>query len=210
VSTSEASPGLFAVILAAGASRRMGQPKAGLDWRGRSFLSHCVALARTVLSPPQTLFVIEGAFELDPILASVPPGDLPVTKLTHPGWRDGPLSSLQQALHDERAQARPCLVLTVDRPHIHPATLRHLVEAHAKEPEALWQPSYRGGHGHPIIWPSDLCLELRALPPQSSPRTVIARPEVARRRRFVAVDDAAVCDNIDDPGALSRLRRLTS
>lgn len=212
----KASSGLGAVVLAAGESSRMGSSKAALEWQERSFLGHCLALAASVLSPRSPLFVIEGAHPLDDLLHSVnqavDQSDSPASptkKLVHTGWRDGPLSSLQCALREPELRGLACLVLTVDRPHLAYSTLRALVEAHAAQPESIWQPSYRGAHGHPIIWPADLVMELAALQPSSSPRELLGQQKIAGRRAFVKVDDPAVCDNIDDPIALETLRRLT-
>ena len=208
----KAPSGFGAVVLAAGESSRMGRPKAALQWQERSFLGHCLALAASVLSARSPLFVIEGAHPLDDLLDDFDDGDPSASspkKLLHTGWRDGPLSSLQCALRQPELRGLACLVLTVDRPHVAQSTLRALVEAHVAKPQRIWQPSYEGSHGHPIIWPADLVVELAALAPTSSPRELLRHEKIAGRRAFLKVEDPAVCDNIDDPIALESLRRLT-
>lgn len=184
----------------------MGQSKAALELDGRSFLARCVSLARAALGQRAEVFVVEGAH---PLQALIDTRARP-TVVRNSTWEDGPLSSLQCALAHPRAGARSCLVLSVDRPHISQQTLTALVEAHRLEPTRIWQPSFGGRRGHPIIWPADLVDELRRLPRNSSPRELMGRDEVSARRAFVEVDDPAILDNIDDPRAYARLRGLTS
>ncbi len=199
-------PPLIAVVLAAGASTRMGESKAALLWRGQSFVSHCVGLGRAAIGSKQAVFVVEGA---RPLGAALPAGG-GFTLLRNEGWKRGPLSSLQCALAHPNAKGCSALVLSVDRPHLAQATVRRLCElAYTSDPTRIWQPARQGKRGHPILWPADLCEALLALDPESSPRELLARPEVATRRASYPVADPAIFDNIDDPQGYSRLRGLT-
>jgi CTP:molybdopterin cytidylyltransferase MocA len=100
------------------------------------------------------------------------------------------------------------VVLSVDRPHVRPATVAELVDAHRRDPSAIWQPKYRARLGHPILYPADLFDEILALDPSSTMRSLLARPDVRGRRCAVEVDDPAVLDNIDTPQDWERLRGL--
>lgn len=187
-----------AVVLAAGASTRMGEPKALLRWRGRAFLTHVVEGARAAGCSP--VVVVEGAVELPADVV----GD--ATRVENEAWREGQLSSLQRGIraaqnHDPSA----VLVLTVDRPHIQVSTLVALVAAHREEPRTIWQPAFEGRRGHPILYPSDLVPALLDLGRGDSPRVLLGRPEVAARRKTVDVDDRAVLENLDRPEDLERL-----
>ncbi len=193
-------PRLAAVVLAAGASTRMGRPKALLEWRGRPFVAHAVAQAGHAGAAP--VVVVWGAVPLPDGVLDGAIGAL------NPDWAAGPLGSLTRglaALDDHGADGAGVLVLTVDRPHVAPATLEALARAHADEPGAVWQPGHRQRRGHPILYPADLVPALRALRSPATPRTFLARPEVAARRRLLPVDDPAVLDNLDRPEDLERL-----
>ena len=209
------TPALVAVVLAAGAATRMGESKAALVWAGASFLQHCVRGAAAVVLKDEAIFVVEGAHPLNELIwtpGSVPDDSPAISQLhhlVHPGWRDGPLSSLQCALQHPRARGKSCLVLTVDRPHVSRRTLHALVQATRRSPDRILQPRYQGRNGHPIIWPADLCARLLQLAPTSTPRELLVERKVSTRRAFVEVDDRAVIDNIDDPEALAALRALT-
>jgi molybdenum cofactor cytidylyltransferase len=193
-----ARPAPVAVILAAGASTRMGQPKALLPWRGQTFLAHAIALVHRVGA--ERVVVVQGAVELP---ASAWRG---AELVHHAGWARGPSTSLRAGLAVlvDDAQA-PVVVHGVDRPHVLPSTADALAAALATDPRAVWQPRHAGRHGHPVVWPADLVARLRVLPDDGSPRNVLHAPDVLARRRCVDVDDAAVLDNLDEPHDLDRL-----
>ncbi len=188
---------LAAVVLAAGASQRMGQAKALLIHRGRSFVGCAVDVA--VAGGCDPVFVVEGAHALP--AASLAPAQV----LAHPGWAAGQLSSLQRGLICVPTSAIGVLVLTVDRPHVQVATVRALVAAFQTDPDGLWQPVFQGRRGHPVIYPAALLPAVLALPAAASVRPVWA--EHAARRRLLTVDDPAVVDNLDTPADLHRLER---
>lgn len=185
-------------MLAAGASTRMGRPKALLKWRGRTFVAHALALAQRAGASP--IAVVQGATPL-PDAAIV--GS---QRVDNPRWQDGPLSSLQAGLARVLAdEVDGVLVLTVDRPHVKVETIDALVAAWRDAPRRVWQPSFEGAHGHPIVWPVDLARRLAELSPPSTARDVARAPDVSARRAFLAVDDPAVAENLDRPEDLKRL-----
>jgi molybdenum cofactor cytidylyltransferase len=190
---------LAAVVLAAGASTRMGRPKPLLRWRGRPFVWHVLEQARAAGAEP--VIVVEGAVEL-------PREELgSAVVVRNEAWADGPLGSLQaglRAVMDAGVNA-PVLVLTVDRPHVRADTLRALANAVDADPTAIWQPRLGDRRGHPIVYPSELVPILVALRQPATPRDLLTRPDVASRRRQIEVDDDAVLDNLDRPEDLDRL-----
>lgn len=187
-----------AVVLAAGASTRMGRPKQLLRHHGRSFVGCVVDLARAAGCAP--IIVVTGAIDLGGEALA------PAVLVPNPDWPMGQLCSLQRGLAaalERRADAPALLVLTVDRPHLRPGTVSALVEAWRRDPAGLWQPEHGGRRGHPVIYPAALLPALAALPPTASPRPLVAAH--AALRRTLAVDDPAVLDNLDHPEDLARL-----
>jgi CTP:molybdopterin cytidylyltransferase MocA len=176
----------------------MGAPKALLVWRGQPFVVHSIALARVVQAAP--IVVVEGAHAVpDELLAGA-------VRVKNEAWSLGPLGSLQAGLRvATKDDPQAVLVLSVDRPHVEPATVAALVAAWRKEPSAVWQPSRDGKHGHPIVWPLDLAHRVLALTIDANARDVLAAHDVAPRRRFLEVADNAVLDNIDAPEDLELL-----
>lgn len=183
-----------AVVLAAGASTRMGRPKALIEWRGRPFFVHCVERAEAVGCCP--VVIVWGAAPLPAFPGAV----------ENRGWRDGPLSSLQVGLRAVLpADPSGVLVLTVDRPHVSEDTLRRLLEAHTRDPDVVVQPKLGETTGHPVLHPRAVVNALLRLPPTDTVRTVLGRPAVRGTRVRVDVDDPAVLENLDTPEALQRL-----
>jgi len=189
------------LVLGAGASQRMGTPKAGLRWRGRTFVDLAVrALADGGATP---VVVVTGA--LDPeAMAEHLRAD--ATVVHNARWRDGPTGSLQVGLR--RAQAHEgcaAVVLhTLDRPRVRGATVRTLLDAWRSTPGVVWQPRHDGHPGHPVLWPAEAFAHLLALGPDQTRRDVLEGP-FADRHHLVDVDDPGVVDNVDDPNALAGL-----
>lgn len=182
-----------AIVLAAGASVRMGSPKPLVQWRGRAFVRHVIDALQGAGCDP--IVVVEGAHALpDDAIA-------PARRVVHPGWAHGPLSSLQAGLRvlDDGA----VLLATVDRPHVAATTIAALLAAHADDRDAVVQPLFAGRRGHPLVLPASLRAPVLAAAPNDNLRAVLEAAHA--RRREVAVDDPAVLDNIDSPADLARL-----
>jgi CTP:molybdopterin cytidylyltransferase MocA len=191
-----------ALILAGGASLRMGRPKALLELDGQTFVARGVDTVRAAGCAP--VIVIDGAHWLDPEL----PG-LAGVVLTHNNrWELGPLSSLQVGLA-RALELEPTLagVLThpVERTRVRVVTIAKLLAAFAEQPGMLWQPSVAGQSGHPMLWPRALFDALLALDPARESARTLVRGAAASLRRKLEVEDRGVLDNIDTPTDLARL-----
>ena len=185
-----------AVILAAGASVRMGAAKPLVQWRGRSFIAHVVE--RAVESGCAPIVVVTGAHPID--AREVASG----VTVENPRWAEGPTTSLQVGV-SAVAEVDAVIVATVDRPHVAAATWRALLEAHASAPDCVWQPQHAEKRGHPVLLPAWMLARVAAMAPHETLRDVLRSAEVAPSRRVIEVDDAAVIDNIDTPSDVARL-----
>lgn len=184
-----------AVILAAGASSRMGQPKALIPWRGAPFVAHCITQAQR--AGCNNVVVVAGAVAL--------PADTTIGArvVDNPAWAEGQMSSVQTGLRAVPSGA--VLLLTVDRPHVQPETVTALVAAWRAEPTLVWQPIFNARRGHPLVYPADVVAAVVDAPPGQTQRDVLARPDIAPRRRTLPCEDAATVDNLDRPEDLARL-----
>lgn len=138
-------PPTVGLVLAAGASSRMGRPKALLRLGGRTFVEHiCLALRRAGCAE---VVVVVGA-HADRIGPAVP-GFARV--VVNSGWSAGMRSSLRVGL---RALPPQRVVLThVDRPWVADETLSALVASPAR---GVVVPHVGGRPGHPVRLPPDL------------------------------------------------------
>jgi molybdenum cofactor cytidylyltransferase len=192
-----------ALILAGGASVRMGRAKALLEWNGRTFVAGGVELVRAAGCAP--VIVVDGAYRLSPELAG-----LEAVELAHnEAWQLGPLSSMQvglrRALALEPALAG-LLVHHVERPRVRVETIAKLIAAFDEQPDMLWQPTVGERSGHPMLWPRALFEPLLALDPARESARTLVRGAAAGLRRKLEVSDLGTLDNIDTPAELARLR----
>jgi len=147
------------LLLAAGASTRMGQPKQLLPYHGRTLLRHAAETA--VASGCAPLVLVTGALH-DELLPEI--AGLPIRAVHNPAWDTGMASSLQAGLA-ALAGTNPAavLVLLTDQPHVTPALLRQLValQQHTKAPAVA--AAYAGTLGVPAVFSRALFSDLRQL-----------------------------------------------
>ena len=196
------------VIPCAGASRRMGRPKALLDAGGRSFLERIVSAH------------LDGG--CDRVLVVIGPDGTPGVAtvmragaecVRNPDPSVGPISSMRAALEalgaspDSAPSSGVAAVLwhPVDHPLVSAEAVEALIRAARDvfDPDddrapALAVPRYRGGSGHPVLIGSALFGELFAPTLEDGVRTVTRRHQ--ERRTYCDVECAGVTQDIDTPG----------
>ncbi|MFC7666147.1 NTP transferase domain-containing protein [Hymenobacter humi] len=118
--TGSAQPGTVALLLlAAGASTRMGQPKQLLPYRGRTLLRHAAETA--VATGCRPVVLVTGAVH-DALAAEI--ADLPIQVIHNPEWKTGMASSIRAGVI-AAAQFQPTayLIMLSDQPLVTPELL---------------------------------------------------------------------------------------
>lgn len=189
---------LAAVILAAGASERMGFPKALLDYHGKTFLERWLELTRHPRIGLQR--VVLGAHATE-IRHRVP---LPAEQvILNRRWRQGQLASIRAALVHLRAyETEGMLLAPVDHPAVKPATIAALLAAFDRHPQAIVIPVWKGRRGHPVIFSCRFYSDLYAAPDEIGARAVVRH--YAQEVVEIATADQGVVLNIDDPETYMR------
>ena len=183
------------IVLAAGASRRMGRFKLLLPWRGGPVLDHVLRAVRASALDPRILVLgheaaaIRGALDL---------ADFAV--LENPEYPAGQSTSMRVGL---LAAPIPCtgyLFLLGDQPEITPAFIDDLIARHARAPEKILVPTVGGRRSSPVLFPGALREELLAVTGDQGGRPLLAaHPE---RIWPVAVEDPTVLRDLDEPADL--------
>lgn len=192
---------LGGIVLAAGAGRRMGRPKALVEWGGESFLGR---IARVLAGAPDVanVCVVVGA-AADEVRKTVPlPAGVEVVE--NPGWdAGGMISSIQVGLAALRGggHAGDGVVLwPVDHPAVRPETVAHLVASFRSLRPAVAIPAHEGRHGHPVIFGPKTYGELEAAGAGG------ARGVGEKHSRLVVpVDDPGIRLGVDRPADLEAL-----
>lgn len=200
-----------AVLLAAGASSRMGRPKLDLAFGGETILSRSL---RNLL-----------AAELDRVLVVVASGGEARSELVEPcephnyedrvevvvnpsSSNDGLASSLRCGLELLPEQTRIVLVALADKPLVKPETIRTLLATFDAAGARIAHPVYRGEQGHPVLFVAELVEELLTLAGDRGGKSLLARhrEEVLE----IEVEDPGVCVDIDTPEDYEKARRAIS
>jgi len=178
------------IILAAGASSRMGTPKALLDYRGETFLNRLIRVLGTVCDP----VIVALGYHAEEIRAGAHGR---ARFAVNPDPSRGQLSSLQAALAEVPADAEGFLFLPVDCPAAEPETVRQIVDAFQSTNSLLVIPQHEGRRGHPVCAHRELIAEFLALPPTAQAKEVVRRHPA----HYVDTQDPGVLSDIDDPNA---------
>ena len=187
------------LILAAGASSRMGMPKALLDYRGETFVAR---LARVLGTQCRPVTVVLG-YHADVIRPQIPKG---VQIVVNPDPSRGQLSSLQTALNELPPEADGFAFIPVDCPAVEGDTVEKLARAFERRAaSALFViPRQSGRRGHPVFAARPIADELLNLAPTAEARDVVHAH--VDRTEYVDVDDPGIFADIDDLEAYRRLK----
>ena len=128
------------LLLAAGAGRRFGEPKALVRFRGRPLVEHGVALLADGGCAP--VYVVSGAAPL--------PGS-GTTVVANPAWRSGMGSSLRAGLGALPAEADAVVVALVDQPLVGAEAVRRLLAAH-RGGARIAIAGYAGAPRNPVLF----------------------------------------------------------
>ena len=157
---------IYALILAAGQSRRMGRPKQMLPFGDATMIE---AVVGAVLESSVDGLVVVGTPRLKEFLA----GALP--ERCHFAVNDEPrsemLTSAKIGLRRLKAEFDPAaddgvLVLLGDQPQVTGGLITTLAEAFRlpRRPPGILIATYRGRHGHPVVFRIDLFSEIADWP----------------------------------------------
>jgi len=162
------------ILLAAGASRRLGQPKQLLAIAGQSLLRRSAEVALGI-GPGAAVVVLGSHHDLiAPELAG-----LPLQTVVNPEWATGMASSLQVGLAAVLAQqpsTEAVLVLLCDQPFLSTEVLRNLVATFGQTGSPIVASRYANGVlGVPILFSQQLFPELRLLTGDAGARKLLAQ-----------------------------------
>ena len=188
------------IILAAGASTRLGQPKQLLKWRGRTLLRHSIETALASIGRPVVVVLGANADQMIPETAG-----LTVSTVMNVQWQEGMASSIRAGLDAvNQAQAAPesVILMLCDQPFVTSAFLDRLADQHQTGGHKIVAAEYGGTGGVPALFDRMLFPELAGLNGSQGAKPIIVK--YAKSSRWIPFPEAAIdIDSADDVQRLS-------
>jgi molybdenum cofactor cytidylyltransferase len=203
MSESPSETSCAAIVLAAGASTRLGQPKQLLQMNGESLLHRTIRLAEKAGCAP--IFVVLG-FEAERMRREA--ADLDVRVVSNPKWQSGLGSSLRsgmEALMKESQLPQKVALLLSDQPMLSSEILFNLVKNSAEIGSLIVASSYTGRLGVPAVFRKELYPDLQKVEGDKGAREVIQR----YRDQTASIDFPEGAIDIDTVQDLELLRTIS-
>jgi len=138
---------ISAIILAAGESKRMGQPKQLLPFRGSTLLGQI--MENLLQSQAAETIVVLGS-QAEKIIPQI--AREPVRIVVNPDFEQGMSSSIKCGLSHISEAADGVMIVLGDQPLIEKETIDLLIERHRQSERGIILPVYNGRRGHPVIF----------------------------------------------------------
>ena len=137
---------IWAVILAAGESKRMGLPKMLLTFSGRTMIEKVITNVSE--SKIDKIIVVLGAYR-EALVELI--SKLPVKYCYNDNYKKGMLSSVQCGFRNLSSVCRAVLVFQGDQPLITSNAINEVIEAYLSSGKGIVIPVYKGRRGHPLL-----------------------------------------------------------
>jgi molybdenum cofactor cytidylyltransferase len=186
------NPHIGAIVLAAGMSRRMGQPKLLLPWGTHTILAHILTTLTDAGVTP--ILVVLGGFgeKIREITQ-----DFSVTLVENPDYAGSEMiSSLKIGLTSAKElKLSSVFIVLGDQPMLSLKTLHDLQEEYLSTGQPIIIPSYHMKRGHPWIICKELWDEVIHLPDSQTLREFLNQHQADIQ--YLNVDDPDILKDID-------------
>ncbi len=181
------------VILAGGASRRMGKLKPLLKLEGKNF-TH-ILKKKIKQSGVGDVYLVLGS-RAEYIKKNLNTDGLNI--IINNSWPEGQLSSLKTALKKIKDKYRALVMFLIDHPQVKQTTVKALIKAFKKKSDRdIYIPSYKRRSGHPVIFNRTVFKALLNAPLDEGARAVTKNPDF--KKEWVNVNDPYIRQDIDTP-----------
>lgn len=192
------------IVLAAGASSRMGTPKQLLPYQGQTLIEHILNM--TVASIGQPVIVVLGANadQIKPKLIG-----MEIRMVDNPNWRSGMSTSIRVGLEALKAEApnlTGVLFTVCDQPLISTSFINRLVHHFQSSDHLIVASEYAGVLGVPALFDRTLIPELLTLKQDVGAKSLIQR----YRQETLGVPNPQGQWDIDTPTDYKQLLAIAS
>lgn len=190
---------IAAVVLAAGGSSRLGQPKQLLDLGGIPLLEHVLRTVR--LTGVDDRFVVLG-HAANEIRIRIPLNCF--QEINNPDFIDGQSTSVVSAVTSIPDDVAAIIFVLGDQPLQTPEVIDRLVASYRAEPASIIQPEFCDGPGNPVLIDRSLFPELAKLTGDTGARPIIRDRKDEIRR--IDCSEWSRPDDVDTPADFERVQ----
>lgn len=135
------------IILAAGASTRLGRPKQLLEYNNSTLVRH--AIDEAVKSNIGEVIIVlgAGAESISPAIESSK-----VTVVNNNEWQEGIASSIRHGINSVNADVEGVLLMVCDQPYVDASVLQSIITAHERTGKPIVACQYRDTAGTPVFF----------------------------------------------------------
>lgn len=186
---------IVGILLAAGLSTRMGEPKQLLPFKGSTIIETVVN--NMLQAKFQEVIVVIGhcADKIQPLL-----NQLPVKIVVNPNYHEGMLTSAQEGIrsikHNNTCNQSSFSIMLVDQPQITSKLIDIVIDAYGHTDKGIVLPSYNYRRGHPVIFHHKYADDILALDTDSGGVRSLFN-KYSQDIHYVDVDTDAVLRDID-------------
>jgi molybdenum cofactor cytidylyltransferase len=200
-STQNPNAQVGAVILAAGTSTRMGQPKQLLPLDGTTVLARAIENVRSAGLVEMVLVLGASA---EAIRRQLPQSLLEGLKVVvNQGYAKGMASSLREGLSALDPQSAAALIILGDQPLVRPQTLHQIMAGYHRSRAQIVIPSHQGERGNPVLLSRSVFPEVMALEGDTGCRAIFTNHLDTIFK--VEVEDPGILLDIDNQDDYDRL-----
>jgi len=185
-----------AIILAAGESRRMGQPKQLLPFGNKTMLECVIDAFR---SPRVDETVVVLGHKAEEIAAAIPSqAGTPVAPriVKNPRYQQGMFTSVQTGLRGLPKHAALVLIALCDQPRLQRETVEQLIDQFEAGHHKILVPVFGGHQGHPLLLRAEYAKEILGMDESLTLKHFLAA-HAADIDRLSTTDEGVLID-IDD------------
>ena len=201
----EKSPDLFAVhervaaiVMAAGDSKRLGEPKQLLEWKGKPFVR---TVAETALAAKLDPVIVVTGSNADKVGGAL--DRLNVQIVNNPIWPNGQSTSVKAGLAALPKSIGAALFMVVDQPQVPVALIEALLAVHAGSLAPIVAPMVNGQRSNPVLFDRATFADFAQIKGDVGGRAIFSKHQVT----WLPWLDASLSIDVDVPEDYDRLLR---
>lgn len=198
------TPRLAAILLAAGASRRLGQPKQFVERNGESLVRRSAGLLVKLAADP---IIVVAGFQSDKIIHELQ--DLPLSLVINQDWEQGMGGSLACGVRNIAPEVDGVLVMLCDQWRLDLDDLLRLKSAWTSDISRIIVAEWNDGKsclsGPPVIFSGSMMHELKIVKGRQGAKSIIDR----HKGIVYPVEVRNAAFDLDEPGDLAQFEETS-